>query len=426
MNGFFDPLKLHASRRQMQYFVLLVLVLIPLTGLFRIDVEAGGFVILGRQIWFSDILIVMGFWVMVVSFLVMTYSAVGAVFCGWVCPQNTISEWANDLTQKLLGRRAKTMDMSGVQMNVAVRKRSPLNIIVLYGLFFLVSMFYALIPLLYFFPPSAIGSFLLLQNDERLAGSIYWIYFMFVVVVFLDIALIRHLWCRYMCIYRVWQHSFKTKETLRVAFDTTRADECGSCQLCTSHCFLDLNPKKTEEFDSCINCGECIDVCASMNQKKSRPKSALLSFAWGSDESRSAQGTALGGLLARSKVVLFLALLGTATFALGLFAYQPASLSVYHSQQEQGAQIHEYRINVANKLYQPMDMKIAIEGLQPEDYQLSMSAVHFETTGRKNIILSLNRTQSPGIHRFMVVADNGQGWSHRFEVRHFSMGVDSE
>ena len=45
---------LHWRRRAVQFGTLLIAVLIPLTGLLRIDVVAGAFLILDRQIWWSD------------------------------------------------------------------------------------------------------------------------------------------------------------------------------------------------------------------------------------------------------------------------------------------------------------------------------------------------------------------------------------
>ncbi|MEJ2553846.1 MAG: hypothetical protein P8079_07510 [Gammaproteobacteria bacterium] len=48
----------HWRRRALQSAILLLAVLIPVTGLFRIDPMEGAFVVLGRQIWFSDFFIV--------------------------------------------------------------------------------------------------------------------------------------------------------------------------------------------------------------------------------------------------------------------------------------------------------------------------------------------------------------------------------
>src|SRR3569832_1934516 len=86
-------------------FFLVALILIPLTGVFRIDLSSG-FVIFNKQIWFSDFFIVFGFWLAAACSLILLYSSMGTVFCGWACPQNTASTWANQLTSRLLGKRA--------------------------------------------------------------------------------------------------------------------------------------------------------------------------------------------------------------------------------------------------------------------------------------------------------------------------------
>ena len=79
--------KLHWQRRGFQLTVLALLVIIPVSGLFRIDPIQGAFVVLGRQIWFSDFGIVFGFWMAVACLLAMLYSVMGTVFCGWACPR---------------------------------------------------------------------------------------------------------------------------------------------------------------------------------------------------------------------------------------------------------------------------------------------------------------------------------------------------
>ncbi len=101
-----SPARLHWRRRTVQAAVLIIAMLIPLSGLLRIDPVAGAFVVLDRQIWWSDFFIIFGLWLMLASGLVLMYSTVGTAFCGWACPQNTLSELANRWTYKLLGRRA--------------------------------------------------------------------------------------------------------------------------------------------------------------------------------------------------------------------------------------------------------------------------------------------------------------------------------
>lgn len=415
--------KLHPLRRASQYLTLLLMVLIPTSGLFRIDPVDGAFVVLHHQVWFSDMFIVLGFWIMAASLLVIFYSLVGAVFCGWMCPQNTVSEWANDLTRKLLGRRAKMMDMSGERMQVAARRGSVLHYVVLGSALLLASMFYALIPLLYFYPPQAIWSFLTFQEDARLAGSLHWIYFVCVAVMFLDIAVIRHLMCKYMCIYRVWQHSFKTRDTLHISYDTSRSDHCATCHYCVDACFLDIDPRQPEVFDSCVNCGECITACDELHSKSKKLQGpGLLRFVIG-DEQKGKYRGAIGSFFSRARAAILFTLGGAAMLTVGIVGYAPANFTVYRGEAWQGNKVLEYRINIANKLYHPEDMHIRVDGLDPGAYSLEASEVHFDTVGRKDIALRLSPTLSKGLHRFSVHVDSTSGWSDEFEVMHYAPGV---
>ena len=416
---------LHPARRAVQYLTLLVLVLIPVSGLFRIDVAAGGIILLDRQIWFSDIFIVMGFWIFVASLLIMMYSLVGSVFCGWMCPQNTASEFANMLTYKLLGRRAEMMDMSGEQMHVAVRRKSLLNYLLL-GIGLLIpSMLYALIPLLYFFPPSAVWSFMTFRPDPQLAGSLYWIYVVCVAVFLLDIAVIRHLMCKYMCIYRVWQHSFKTRETLHIKYDESRSDHCATCHYCVDSCFLEIDPRKTAVFDSCVNCGECVTACDELHHKSKKLNgTGLLRFAIGADQkSKATERGSIASFFLRAKVSSLATAMGAVFFTIGIVGYQSNEFSVYRSEAWHGTKILDYRINIAHKLYHPTDVSLRITGLDANVYQLEKDRVHFDSAGREDVKLHINESLPKGLYRFRVVAKADDGWSGVFDITHFAPGM---
>ncbi|HXH65320.1 MAG TPA: 4Fe-4S binding protein, partial [Mariprofundaceae bacterium] len=267
--------RLHMWRRVSQGSFLLLLVFVPMLGLFRVDVATGAFVIGSYQIWFSDFSIVIGFWVFVASALILTYSYLGAVFCGWLCPQGFLSELGTNLMRRLLGRRAD-LGVDGSAVKVAERKKGIGNWIKLGAAFLGGSMLMALIPLLYFYPAPVVWHFVTLTPDPRMPLSIYWIYFVFVVVLLIDAALIRHLMCRYFCIYRIWQHSFKTSQTLRIGYDASRSDDCIKCGYCLSACAVDLDPRDTELYSGCTACGECIVACDRLHERKG--SAGLLSF----------------------------------------------------------------------------------------------------------------------------------------------------
>jgi polyferredoxin len=413
------------ARRYAQIATLILLVLIPASGLFRIDVPAGGILMWDRLVWFSDIFIVMGFWIFIASLLVMMYSLVGSVFCGWMCPQNTASEWANQLTNRLLGRRAKMMDTSGSRMQVAVQRKSLLNYLIL-GLVLLgMSLVYALIPMFYFYSPQAIWSFVTFQSDEQLAGGLHWIYMICVFVMLVDIGVIRHLMCKYMCIYRVWQHSFKTRDTLHVSYDASRSDHCANCNYCVASCFLDIDPRQPEVFDSCVNCGACVVACDELHSKSKKLQGpGLLRLSLG-DEWKGRYRGALGSFFNRARTATIATLIGAGMFAFGIVSYEPASFSVYRGEAQQGDQLLDYRINIAYKVNRPEQMHIRVEGLDEDYYSLEKDSVQFERSGRQDVVLYVRDGLPQGLYRFQVVVTADDGWTKKFQVVHFAKAQPS-
>lgn len=420
-----DGVRLHRYRRAVQWGALLVAVLIPVTGLFRIDPAAGAFVVLDRQIWFSDFFIVIGFWLAVSSMLVMTYSTLGTAFCGWVCPQNTFSEWANRMTQRFLGKRAE-VSLTGELMHVSAGKKKWINWLMLGGLFLAASLLLALIPLLYFYPPDVVLSFIILRDDARLASSLYWIYTVFVLIILVDIAVVRYFFCRFMCIYRVWQHSFKTRQTLHIAYDGARGERCASCNFCLTVCPVEIDPRNTSTYDSCINCGACISACDSLQYRNAEP--GLLGFEFGERKVSKLVGLAiqqgsnlksnLGTLLGRFSWSLPLTVIGAAMFTWGLLSYQPYHLTVYRADTNQGT-IQDYRIGLANKLYKEALLKVRVEGLPAASYQLSASEMVFTTVGRRDLNLHIGKVLPKGLYPVVVQVEAQDGWRASYRVQHF-------
>lgn len=410
--------KLHWQRRAFQLLFIAVLIAIPLSGLLRIDPVAGAFVVLDHQIWWSDFFLVFGLWVLIASSLVLVYSAVGTAFCGWACPQNTLSEWANQLTQKLLGKRAE-IQLDGAKMNIAAKKNKWLNWLILSGLILAVSMVFALIPLLYFYSPEVIWSFITFRDDARLAASLHYIYVIFVLITFIDVAFIRHFWCRFMCIYKVWQHGFKTKQTLHVQYDESRSNECAKCNYCVSACFIGIDPRKTNEYDTCINCGECITACNNLHAKKNQ--SGLLTFKIGDQQATkfTMLSMRLSSLSSRVHWTLPFAVLGLAMFVWGLLSYDPYHLAVYRADTLHGAEIRDYRVAVSNKIYGNAELNVSIEGLDPDQYQLSSHVAQFEQAERVDLQLHINAQLPKGIHTFLVHVKSADGWQDSYRVQHF-------
>jgi polyferredoxin len=411
----------HVRRRVIQAVALALVILIPTSGLFRIDPIAGALVFLDRQVWFADFFLVFGLWILIATAMVFLYSTAGTVFCGWVCPQNTTAEWANWVTRKFLGKRAE-VSLDGAPVKVTASKDRLRNWILLGLCFLAASMAVALIPMLYFYPASAIWSFVTLRPDRALAGSLYWIYSVFVLIVLLDVTMLRHFWCRFICVYRVWQHSFKTRQTLHVEFDASRSADCAGCNYCVTQCFIDLDPRGTDVFDSCINCGECIDACHRMHRKDATP--GLLRFAFG-ERAPAAGGRRLRNneysLLGRSRWALPFGALGLAMFAWGVWSYEPYHLSVDHGAAlVAGRSVTQYQIAIANKQYRPATLQVRVSGLDPRDYTLSADSVTLAGVEHRTLSLSLSPLLPHGLHPVSIDVRALDGWSGHFEIQHFA------
>jgi polyferredoxin len=407
---------LYWKNRLVRYGFIALMILIPVLGIFRIDVSSG-FVILGRQVWFADFFLVFGFWLTAACMLVIMYSMLGTVFCGWACPQNTFSNWANSVTEKHLGKRAVVDWNNEMSARIASAKNKWGNWILLSIKLLLVSMLLALIPMLYFNSPGAIWSFVTFQQDDRLAGSLHWIYTVFVFIALVNLAVIRHYMCRYMCIYRMWQYLFKTRDTLHVEYDETRSSECEKCNLCVTSCMVSIDPRQTKTFDSCTNCGECITACNKLHEKKGGE--GLLRLKFGKRKNLTTADTAkMTTGKQRALLISPIFLLGLSLFVWGLWSYQPYQLTVYRAEILHGGQVSNYRVNIANKTYDEKSLTIEVEGLPASMYSLEATDVTFETAGRKDVNLKLNNSLAKGLTTFVVRVTADDGWTAHYRVQH--------
>lgn len=412
--------RLHRRRRLVQAATVLAAILIPLSGLFRIDPAAGAFVVLDRQIGFADFYIVVGFWVMLSSALIITYSAIGTAFCGWSCPQNTLSEWANYWHRRLLGKHAD-VSLDGSPMKVSTGKNKLLNWLLLGAILLGFSLVVALLPMLYFYPAEVLWNFVTFQGEGRLAASQYYIYFICVLIIFVDVAFLRHFFCRFMCVYKVWQHSFKTKETLHIVHDKSHPEECARCNFCETSCFVHIDPRQTQTYDACINCGECVTACERIRAAR-KTGASLLGFELGVPAQIAGQPrTALSTLRSRLVWIVPAITLGLASFVWGLVTYEPYSYSVYRSDTAQGAEINQYRVSLAHKLYAPATVSIAIEGLPPGSYTLEAETVRFSTAQRQDVKFQIAPNLAPGLYPFVVRVSADEGWQSAFRVHHVAV-----
>jgi polyferredoxin len=271
------------ARRAAQIAGLVALALIPAVGIFRIDLAGASLMVLGRAVHLRDFPVVAGLAMVFATAPLVMISLLGTAWCGWACPQNTVSEWANRLTHRLLGARANvSVESAGLQ--VAPSKNRIGNWALLGVQVAAAALILGIVPLFYFFPPREVGS-LVFGESSQLSRFIHRLYLFSAGLAFIDIAVLRYFWCDYGCLYRFGNLLFRRQEALRVVYDPARSDECAKCNYCRTACITGVDPTRMKFFDRCVDCGECIDACDRLHAKRAgcdrSAPAGLLGFRFG-------------------------------------------------------------------------------------------------------------------------------------------------
>ncbi len=262
-----------------QGMVLALLMSIPLFGVFRIDFASARFVILGHSLGWDNYRFLAGMVLVVLSVPLLTYVTIGPVWCGWACPQSFLTEMANALTTRFLGKRADVR-VDGAGMIVAPTKNRLTRWLALAGLLLIPSFLLGVLVLMGFYSSAEVWGFLL-GTAKRQTNMAVMLGFS-VSLFFIDIAVIRYFLCDYACFYRMGQRLFQTKEVLHIGYDTDRAAACVKCHCCATVCPTRIEPNRIKLHDICIDCGECIDACDRLHQRGG--DQGLLHFARGHGE----------------------------------------------------------------------------------------------------------------------------------------------
>ena len=179
----------------------------------------------------------------------------GRMICGWACPFGLIGE----LLYKIKTPKVKKSPVT--------RILSFFKYVVLVFFVFIVPIIYAIrnVPLpafcKYICPIGTIeGGLGLLSNKVNeslfsLLGPLFTWKFMLMVSIVVGSIFIFRLFCRFICPLGALYGLFNKVSVFGVQVDE---DKCTHCNLCVSHCKVDIKHVGDQE---CISCGECIGVC---------------------------------------------------------------------------------------------------------------------------------------------------------------------
>lgn len=250
-------MRIKIFRRIIQTLTILLIILIPILNKKGITMLMGSLYSLSLGgIWITDPL--SGFQVilstlsidikLLLSMLIPIILALilGRVFCGWMCPQNTISE-VFDYVSKRLPR------FYGSDITPSSKPR--------YALLFLliISAPVAGFPIANLISAPGIIS---LQVSKYIYEKTLGIEIGIIgIIILLEIFLIRRAWCNYICPVGSFLGLFRLKRTMKVVYTEDAEHVCGRCLECVKACQLGLNPMEGNIYPLCHNCGDCISAC---------------------------------------------------------------------------------------------------------------------------------------------------------------------
>lgn len=256
-------MKIKIFRRITQILTILLIVAIPILNRKGVTILMGSLYSLAIDgVWITDPL--SGFQVilstlsaestLLLSMLIPIAIAFifGRVFCSWACPQNTISEIFDYLSERLSLKRLLKPSPRALPRYVVL---AALLILVLLLAFPIANLISA---------PGIISVQVSKLIYEGVVGIETWL---IAIIIVAEMLLIRRVWCNYICPVGSFLGLFRFNKTMKVSYREDEEHVCGRCMECVRACQLGLNPMEGKIYPLCHNCGDCIAACEEIKSK---------------------------------------------------------------------------------------------------------------------------------------------------------------
>jgi cytochrome c oxidase accessory protein FixG len=258
-------------RRRCQWATTLLLLLTPWVqiagnSLLRVDIPELTIYFFGQTLRIEELYLVLIFSLAMTLGFLLTTMLLGRVWCGWFCPQTTLTDLAEWFATRLGLHGKKGQGEKGFGKKLALHS------------FYLALAFLVSSNLLWYFIKP-------LDFFAKLAALEFhyatWICLLTVaMIIYLDLALIRRLMCSEFCPYGRFQTVLADKSTLALHLPSAELARCIKCNSCVRVCPMQIDIRDGYQVE-CINCGRCLDACRRVMNKRNQP--GLISYTFGTE-----------------------------------------------------------------------------------------------------------------------------------------------
>ena len=368
--------KFWARRRVTAYVLMFVFFIIPylrVSGkpLVLLDLPRRQFTIAGTTFLPTDTLLLMLLMASILITVFLLTAILGRVWCGWACPQTVYMEFLFRPIERFFegGRSGSlALDTKHVRGQLSPRRLAK------YATYVVLALFLAHTFLAYFVGIDQLKVWVTRSPVNH--PTSFAIMALTTGAILFDFSFFREQTCMVACPYGRWQAALLDRQSLIVAYDSTRgeprakgktrapnAGDCIDCGACTITCPTGIDIRDGLQME-CVHCTQCADACDAIMEKIGKPKGLI----------RYSSIAALAGekpRRLRPRVVLYpLALsLTFGGFVVALATKSPADVTVLRGLGEpyviesDGAVANQIRVKIANRTSEPHSYTIGIDGL---------------------------------------------------------------
>jgi cytochrome c oxidase accessory protein FixG len=226
--------------------------------LLLLDIPARKFHVFGLVIFPQELyflwLIIAG----VTAGLFFFTALLGRLWCGWACPQTVFTDVYAAVARGIQGWKGFGRPARVARWRLVATHAVWIALSWIIG-FHLVGYFRS--------PYDLIGSFF---RDGQVYPTTAAFHAAITIVAYLDFAVIRQAFCKYLCPYARLQGVLFDRDTLVIGYDEARGEprgkrgttdgDCVNCRLCVTVCPTGIDIRDGLQLE-CIACTQCIDAC---------------------------------------------------------------------------------------------------------------------------------------------------------------------